>query len=301
MISDPRLDGARKVYFRLTNPQHADLDRNIRQVETAWAKARKALASAGGLCHCGNRWGHLMNGVEVTLLDRSPYTARCWDDDRVWINLPFFAEETDGGVGALVHEFGHRVWFQCLSQEQQDQWTRSWNEARKRPTPRWTGECSGTISGYACTSDLEDFAEVFKAVVMGEVDPYNRKRWVEVCGCGKGEVCERPHTAAPSANQSANLSRAPRGPAPILWKTPGDTAAIGRTPGGGPWTQSQDERFVIWVKSHGDRLLFSALDYGIPDETRAYTILRVDRSRHSSPDMKKVLAAVERWAHEHPA
>ena len=87
------------------------------------------------------------------LLDRAPYTARCWDDDRVWINLPLFGEEPNGGVDALVHEFGHRVWFQCLSEKQQDQWGKSWVETKKRPTPRWTGECSGTISGYACTSD----------------------------------------------------------------------------------------------------------------------------------------------------
>ena len=39
-----------------------------------------------------------MDGVEVMLLDRAPYTARCWDDDRVWINLPLFGEEPDGGA-----------------------------------------------------------------------------------------------------------------------------------------------------------------------------------------------------------
>ena len=86
---------------------------------------------------------------------------------------------------ALVHEFGHRVWFKCLSPEQQDEWTKSWNEAKRRPAPRWT-ECSGTITGYACTNDLEDFAEVFQAVVLGRVDDYNWKRWVAVCGCGEG-------------------------------------------------------------------------------------------------------------------
>ena len=52
--SKPRLDGARNVYFRLTSPQHADLARNIEKVERGWAAARRVLASAGGLCPCGN-------------------------------------------------------------------------------------------------------------------------------------------------------------------------------------------------------------------------------------------------------
>jgi hypothetical protein len=222
--SNPRLDGARHVYFRLTDPRHADLDGDIQKVESAWARARKVLVGAGGLCHCGNRWGHLMDGVEVMLLDRAPYTARCWDDDRVWINLPLFAEEPDGGVGALVHEFGHRIWFQCLSPEQQAAWAKSWQEAKKRPSPRWEGQCSGTVSGYACTSDLEDFAEVFQAMVQGTIDDYNWKRWVAVCGCGKGS-CEAPvRRVAKPSGESANLRRAPR--------TPGKAASIGRTPGG---------------------------------------------------------------------
>jgi hypothetical protein len=202
--SKPNLQGARRVLFRLTDPGHADLDRNIQKVEKAWARARQVLSKIGGICHCGDRWGHLMNGVEVTLLDRSPYTARCWDDDRVWINLPLFSEESDGGVEALVHEFGHRVWFQCLSREQQDKWRQSWVKAKQRPNPRWTGQCSGTISGYACTSDLEDFAEVFLAIVMGRVDEHNRQRWTEVCGCGKGSSCSRPTRTKGSPSASAH-------------------------------------------------------------------------------------------------
>jgi len=195
--SKPHLDGAKRVDFRLTNSQHADLDRNIDKVERAWARARRVLASAGGLCHCGNRWGHLMDGVEVTLLDRSAYTARCWDDDRVWINLHRFADEEDGGVDALVHEFGHRVWFQCLSRKQQNAWGQSWRKVKKLSTPRWSGKCSGTVSSYACTSALEDFAEVFVAVIRGRADGPNWDRWTEVCGC-QGGACARPTRSAES-------------------------------------------------------------------------------------------------------
>jgi len=314
--SNPRLDGARHVYFRLTNPRHADLDRNIAKVESAWARARKVLASAGGVCHCGNRWGHLMNGVDVMLLDRAPYTARCWDDDRVWINLPLFGDEPDGGVGALVHEFGHRVWFQCLSPEQQTQWAKSWNEAKKRPTPQWTGQCSGTITGYACTSDLEDFAEVFQAMVLGQIDDYNWKRWVDVCGCGKGGSCERPTRRARAA-----VSTTDRGVAgehshahgdvakAIRWKRyPGRTAEICRTPGGGPYAKSEDGRFVIWVSRYlgGDAgrrsysFHFSAVDYGIPSGGQRFTNVTMSRGRDSSTDVKNITAAVERWAQDHP-
>jgi hypothetical protein len=205
--SNPHLDGARNVYFRLTNPQHADLGRHIEKVERGWAAARKTLASVGGICHCGNRWGHLMNGVDVMLLDKAPYTARCWDDDRVWINLPLFHDEPNDGVDALIHEFGHRVWFQCLSREQQDRWAASWRETKKRKAPLWSGQCSGTISGYACTSDLEDFAEVFLAVVRGRVDEHNRKRWQDVCGCSGG-ACERPGRVSQRDGKRADRSRA---------------------------------------------------------------------------------------------
>ena len=187
----PTLDGAKSVKFKLSNPRHADLTRNIDRVARAWKQARRVLSAVGGVCHCGKRWKHLMDGVEVTLLDRSAYTARCWDDDRVWINLPRFADEADGGVDALVHEFGHRVWFQCLSDKQQDAWGRSWREVKKRASPRWPGKCSGTVSSNACTSDLEDFAEVFVAAVRGRIDDANWKRWVEVCGCKSGS-CARP-------------------------------------------------------------------------------------------------------------
>jgi hypothetical protein len=301
--SNPCLRGARNVYFRLTDPRHADLDRNIRKVESAWARARKLLVGAGGLCHCGNRWGHLMDGVEVMLLDRAPYTARCWDDDRVWINLPLFSVEPDGGVGALVHEFGHRIWFQCLSDKQQAQWTKSWQEAKKRPAPRWEGGCSGTVSGYACTSDLEDFAEVFQAMVLGTIDDYNWKRWVDVCGCGKGS-CEAPvRKAAKPSGASANLSR--RGAAPIRWKKyPGGVAEIGRTPGGGPYAKSDGGRFVIWVNrfmgppssNRSWRHFFIAYDYGLPSGGERFTC--VPLGGVDPMNIKQVLAAVERWASE---
>ena len=313
--SKPRLDGARNVYFRLTSPQHADLARNIEKVERGWAAARRVLASAGGLCHCGNRWGHLMNGVDVTLLDKAPYTARCWDDDRVWVNLPLFHDEPNDGVDALVHEFGHRVWFQCLTEEQQDRWAASWRQTKKRPTPRWAGQCSGTISGYACTSDLEDFAEVFLAVVRGRVDEHNRKRWQEVCGCGKG-ACEA-RTPPPPAGKGASLVRRygsaePR--AAIRWsKYAGGAAKISQTPGGGPYAKSADGRFIIWVLryrggDHGDRHYthhFCAVDYGIPSAGQKFTAVPIQMPgafpRESSSNVKAVMAAVDRWAAGHPS
>ena len=308
--SNPRLDGARHVRFRLTNPRHAELARNVEKVEKAWARARQLLASAGGLCHCGNRWGHLMDGVEVMLLDRAPYTARCWDDDRVWINLPLFGEEPDGGAEALVHEFGHRVWFQCLSPEQQDEWTKSWNEAKRRPAPRWT-ECSGTITGYACTNDLEDFAEVFQAVVLGRVDDYNWKRWVAVCGCGEGGSCARPtrRMERPSGEQPTHGDM--RG-GTIRWKMiPGGAAEISRTPGGGPYAKSEDSRFIIWVSRYlprGGRSYsyhFSAVDYGIPSGGHRFSKVPIGTpggwQSDASTNVKLVKAAVERWAQSHVA
>ena len=132
----PRLQGAKAVRFQLNGRHHADVSGQVEVVEDAWRDARRILSRAGGLCHCGNRWGHLMNGVEVTLLDKAPYTARCWDDDRLLIHLKKFSEEPDGGVGVLVHEFGHRVWFQCLSREQQDEWTASFKKAKSHCSVR---------------------------------------------------------------------------------------------------------------------------------------------------------------------
>jgi len=311
--SNPRLDGARQIYFRLTHPQHADLARNIEKVEQAWARARRVLASVGGICHCGKRWGHLMDGVEVTLLDRSPYTARCWDDDRIWINLPLFGGEANG-VDALVHEFGHRVWFQCLSDEQQARWGKSWNEIKKRPTPQWSGQCSGTVSGYACTSDLEDFAEVFLAVVRGRVDDHNWKRWVDVCGCGKGASCDRPpHTRSASRKEddaSADGRTHKHGDmvsaSPLRWrKYPGGRAKLAQLPGGKPYAKSEDGRFIIWVSRYrraaqGDAHYFSAVDYATPSGKKSHAIVPIRSATDSTSSLEQVIAAVERWRGEHP-
>jgi hypothetical protein len=181
--STPSLQGAKSVRFQLDGRHHADVRDQVEVVEDAWREARRILSRAGGLCHCGNRWGHLMNGVEVTLLDKAPYTARCWDDDRLLIHLKKFSEEPDGGVGVLVHEFGHRVWFQCLSREQQDEWTASFKKAKSRCKSSQRTRCGGLVSDYAYEDDLEDFAETFRTLVYGTIDKKNLQRWLDVCGC----------------------------------------------------------------------------------------------------------------------
>lgn len=183
-MTPPRLQGAKKVQIRLTNKHHADLDEQIEVVKDAWDDAHRILERAGGLCGCGRRWGHMMNGMNVTLLDKAPYTARCWDDDRLLIHLKKFSEEEDGGVGVLVHEFGHRVWFQCLTDEQREAWRKGYTKLKSNSRPRWGSSCGGVVSEYACTDDLEDFAETYRMIVYGQIDKRNLERWLEVCDCG---------------------------------------------------------------------------------------------------------------------
>jgi hypothetical protein len=184
----PRLEGARRVSFQLTRPRHADLSRDVRVIQESWQKARRILARAKGLCSCGTRWHHLMDGMKVILSDSLEVIARCWDDDRLIINPQKFGQEPDGAE-TLVHELGHRVWFQCLTRAKQDAWHQSWRQHKHGST------CRGLVSGYACTDELEDFAEVFTAIVYGRVDAQNWKRWQAVCGCGTTECSPKPPPA----------------------------------------------------------------------------------------------------------
>jgi hypothetical protein len=179
----PRLQGVKKIQYRLHGKNHPQIEQQVQFVEKAWNAAHQKLQGAGGLCGCGSKWPHLMNGVTVTLTDKAPYTARCWDDDRLFIHLKKFSQETDGGVGVLVHEFGHRVWFQCLDHEKRDIWKQSFKQAKSRPSPRWGNACGGVVSEYACTDELEDFAEAFRMLVYGKLDAYNMGRWRDVCAC----------------------------------------------------------------------------------------------------------------------
>jgi hypothetical protein len=126
-----------------------------------------------------------MDGMSVTLIDKSNFVARCWDDDRLLVNLLKFLHEIDGGA-TLVHEFGHRIWFQCLDRRAQDRWYKSWLAAKQKRSARGGPTCGALVSEYACTDEIEDFAEVFRAIVYGEADRAQIARWVDVCGgsCG---------------------------------------------------------------------------------------------------------------------
>lgn len=155
------LPGARRVLLRLSNPTHKSLSADFVSVEDGWHGAQDKLRRAGFL--------KASLGMEVMLLDHAPYTARCWDDDRLWIHVRKLAKEDDRGASVLVHEFGHRIWFQHLSDAQREAWWRGFDASRKT--------CS-LVSAYACTDELENFAEVFRAHIYGTLDRENKRRWV---------------------------------------------------------------------------------------------------------------------------
>ena len=188
--------------FQLKHPRHADLNRDVQMIADSWQKARRILDRAKGLCSCGTRWSHLMDGMNVILSDSLEVIARCWDDDRLLINPRKFSQEPDGAE-TLVHEFGHRVWFQCLDRKQQDTWHQSWMQNKSG-----TGaSCRGLVSSYACTDELEDFAEVFTALVYGRATPTHWKRWQAVCGCGKTECKPTPPPALARAGDRRHADR----------------------------------------------------------------------------------------------
>jgi hypothetical protein len=194
-LTPPRLEGAKAVHFRVKSRTDPRLEPQMKFVENAWRGARQKLQGAGGFCGCGSKWPHIMNGVEVTLVDKAPYTARCWDDDRLFIHLKRFSEEKDGGVPVIVHEFGHRVWFQCLDHEARDIWKQSFLHAKKQTPARWGNACGGVVSEYACTDELEDFAEVFRMLVYGKIDSFNQQRWKDVCACRDKRCSIEPRAA----------------------------------------------------------------------------------------------------------
>jgi len=121
-----------------------------------------------------------MDGVEVILVEytgRESYTARCWDDDRIFINVPRLAEQAKP-ARVLVHEYGHRVWFHCLSHSQRSVWLSTYAHAKKN---------GQLISSYSSTAATEDFAEVFATRVMcgkNRLPPPSRARWDRLLSAG---------------------------------------------------------------------------------------------------------------------
>jgi hypothetical protein len=138
----------------------------------AWDEATQKCARAGH--------GHIMDGVEVILVEyagKESYTARCWDDDRIFINVPRLAQQSNP-ARVLCHEYGHRVWFHCLSRVQRTVWLASYAEAKKK------GEL---ISSYSSTAATEDFAEVFATRVMcgkEKLPGPSRARWDRLIHAG---------------------------------------------------------------------------------------------------------------------
>lgn len=159
------LPGARRVSANFVKPTRRGLEEELRVVRRAWMGGGEACRRAG--------WAHAHDGLAVTLLDRAPYIARAWDDDRLWINVPALAKHPHP-PGVMVHEFGHRIWFLCLNDRQRAAWGASWRACRAR------AGCK-LVSTYAGRDSIEDFAEVFKQVVLGRpLNAENRRRWEDL-------------------------------------------------------------------------------------------------------------------------
>ena len=99
----------------------------------------------------------------------------------------------------------------------------------------------------------------------------------------------------------------------LKWKKyPGSVAKMTQT-GMGPYSKTEDGRFMIYVSRYlqgqpGNRSYvyhFSAVDYGIPSGGYRFTNIPIFqggsgfKTEHST-NVKTVFAAVEKWAQEHP-
>jgi hypothetical protein len=96
----------------------------------------------------------------------------------------------------------------------------------------------------------------------------------------------------------------------LKWKKfPGGAAKIGIV--GGPYAKTEDGRFMIFVRRYlqgepGARSYayhFSAVDYSIPNKGNRWTDIPIHQggiNREHSSNPKTVMAAVEKWAAEHP-
>ena len=113
-------------------------------------------------------------------------------------------------------------------------------------------------------------------------------------------------SARPSHGDQASAST-------IRWKKyPGGAAKICQTPGGGPYAKSEDDRFVVWVSRYrrGDRgyrsysYHYRAVDYGLPSGEQRFTDIPIHLPGTfpvaTSTNVRKVMAAVDRWALLHP-
>lgn len=161
------LPGASRVATRVRSGKmlaSADLD----VVRRSWIGSASICARHG--------WHRAMHGVSVTLRDHAAYVAQFYDDDRLIICVPLLAKHPEP-VGVLVHEFGHRVWFRCLTEAQRVAWRNGWRDASAR---------GALVSEYAETNEIEDFAEVFRALAEGKLDAANRRRWAAV-----RQACDR--------------------------------------------------------------------------------------------------------------
>jgi len=175
MDERPRFLGAKSVRVGMPDSDARRLRGEIQIAATAWTVARARLRSRG--------WKSGAEGVEIILVaDRTDYTARFWDDDRLFIHVEKLAmhgrSRLDGlsATAVIVHELGHRVWFQCLNEANRHAWARHWKELKRGG--RVHGSTSGRfVSTYAKTDPMEDFAECFRAIILEErMSAENRAR-----------------------------------------------------------------------------------------------------------------------------
>ena len=157
-----RLPGLRKVAVCL--PDNAVTRRQLAGFAKAWMATREVLHQKG--------LGRLMDGrtIDVAVVRGQNFYARMYSDDVLCVSMPDFLQMDP--VGTLVHELGHRVWFQVMRRRSRMAWA-SDHYRHKQAHGKFP-------ASYAKTAAIEDHAEHFRLAVGDKLHGVPRVRYARL-------------------------------------------------------------------------------------------------------------------------
>lgn len=164
----------------------------LRQFARAWAAMRATLAR--------KNLKTVPRGITLVFTDAQKFYARYWSDDVLCVNLETTLKKDPAGI--LVHELGHRVWFQGMTQRTRGAWGE--DHAQKK-------NAGGAFAtGYAKESAIEDHAEHFRLDMQGKLTGAARVRYLRLGPNYKTVRARLGRRASSSGGGSARRTSAAR-------------------------------------------------------------------------------------------
>lgn len=156
-------------YHKLNDKDRHHLYKKVRKTLELILEAVKAIKEADlGFIFTGTPDGDTSKTVIRLVADKYDEYAAMYmqeDDDKdgVWEQGDFIINvfAKNDNIHTLVHEMGHKFYYECLTDDQAKQWKDYYKTRKFREKQEFA-------SKYAMENDREDFAECFAVYILGE-------------------------------------------------------------------------------------------------------------------------------------